>query len=576
MTEVRPLSDAVGTNKKQYGLFATKAYAEGDVIFSESPLMVLSSGDVKFKSISSQFVDAAICTRNDILSSSSSILLAPSILEELNNDPCRISKMRSMLMVLASYAASPSPSDDTNERLLELYHPSIDTTNDNQDEEDAVDFAKLVLKCVKTIAAPNSALRKYDDNQLMEILLIYSCNSFEGGRIYHKLSRVNHSCNPNAVVVAAEKGDKDDSVLKAACDINIGDEISISYLGKYLFAGYPIRQRLLKSNKHFVCQCDRCYNDDTKMNSENASSTTNNSTNGDLASRIPCPSCHPRTGRYLDEDVMFDDDDDTDDHGLKVCYAVPKNGMTPEERSLHCPSCKGTTVFVADDDGDSGSMRKKKEGMAIKYMCMAEDKVFDHLQSSMTNNDNDKDSDTKKQAASSTGDDDNVDTEREMEQQLFQMATSICGAQHWTTHFLNLSLIEESLASFHATLMDPNQDAESMEEMLVDIAECADGIEKAYKYANSLQLKIDSAHWLFDYCVGMARILVGLGDAKSQKYGSTWIEKVEKYAQQFENEDMNKVVIALRDAWKRSEDEGGKKEESVGEEKDDCKRRKIG
>ena len=249
--------------------------------------------------------------------------------------------------------------------------------------------------------------------------------------------------------------------------------------------------------------------------------------------------------------------------------------MTPEERSLYCPSCKGTTICVADDDGDGGSMRKKKEGMAIKYMCMTEDKVFDHLQSS-TNNDNDKDRDTKKQSASSTGDDDNVDTEREMEQQLFQMATSICGAQHWTTHFLNLSLIEESLASFHATLMDPNQDAESMEDMFVDIAECADGIEKAYKYANSIHLKIDSSHWLFDYCVGMARILVGLGDAKSQKYGSTWIEKVEKYAQQFENEDMKKVVIALRDAWKRSEDGGGKKEESVGEENDDCKRRKIG
>ena len=67
MTEVRPLSDAAGTNK-QYGLFATKAYAEGDVIFSESPLV--ASGE-----ISSQFVDSAIDESN---STSSSSVVPPS------------------------------------------------------------------------------------------------------------------------------------------------------------------------------------------------------------------------------------------------------------------------------------------------------------------------------------------------------------------------------------------------------------------------------------------------------------------------------------------------------------------
>ncbi|KAL3790637.1 hypothetical protein ACHAW5_004204 [Stephanodiscus triporus] len=52
------------------------------------------------------------------------------------------------------------------------------------------------------------------------------------------------------------------------------------------------------------------------------------------------------------------------------------------------------------------------------------------------------------------------------------MATSVCGSRHWATHFLNLSLIEESLASFHSTLLTMgqdtgNKDAETLEELPV-------------------------------------------------------------------------------------------------------------
>jgi len=351
-------------------------------------------------------------------------------------------------------------------------------------------------------------------------------------------------------------GANDVSVLKAACAIAPGDEINISYLGKYLYAGYPVRQRMLRESKHFECRCARCNGENVSKGGSDAKSGKGIN-NGDLASRIPCPICHPRTGRYLDEDVMFDEDANDDD-GLKVCYAIPANGLTAEERSLHCPSCKSTTAVVAD----GGSMRKKKEGLVIKYMCMAEDKVFDRMESS--GNDC-QSSDDKKQKSS--GDD--TETERDIDQQFLQMATSICGAQHWATHFLNLSLIEESLASFHSTLMsvgqDPKKDAEMMEELFVEIAEAADGIERAYTFASSLELNLDPAHWLFDYTVGLARALVGIGDVKSQKYGAEWISKVENYSKHFENEGMRKVVDALKDAWKRGE----------GENEKDCKRRKI-
>jgi hypothetical protein len=130
---------------------------------------------------------------------------------------------------------------------------------------------------------------------------------------------------------------------------------------------------------------------------------------------------------------------------------------------------------------------------------------------------------------------------------------------------MNLSLSEEALTNFHVSLMSSGQseteDVGNMDELFTDIAEAADGIERAWKYANDLSLKIDPSHWLFDYSVGLARILVGLGDEKSQKYAAEWITKVEDYAKVFESDGMQKVVMSLKNAWKR-QSSGGKEEET--------------
>ncbi len=120
--------------------------------------------------------------------------------------------------------------------------------------------------------------------------------------------------------------------------------------------------------------------------------------------------------------------------------------------------------------------------------------------------------------------------------------------------------------------------------MLVEIAKAADGIEQAFAFASSLGLRLDPAHWLFDYVVGLARALVGLGDVKSQKYASRWIGRVKNYAEKFENDGMKRVVVALRDAWKRetndrpdeAENSSSGKRCDVQDVKSDSKWRKIG
>lgn len=255
---------------------------------------------------------------------------------------------------------------------------------------------------------------------------------------------------------------------------------------------------------------------------------------------------------------MFDYGEEGD---LTVSYAVPKNGMTAEERSIQCEGCQKVTIFNPNET----SMRKKKEAACVNYMTKAEEKVYDRLEG----NDNVIDGNG---GSNNTGDK-HLDVEREANEQFYEMATSICGAKHWTTNFMNLSLIEESLANFHSTLMSMGQnaaeDAETMEEMLTGIAEAADGIDRALTYASNLKLKTDPAQWLFDYIVGLARTLVGLGDEKSQKYAAQWIEKVEEYAEAFESDAMQKVVSSLKNAWKRHS------LEEAGLDASDKKRQKV-
>jgi hypothetical protein len=134
---------------------------------------------------------------------------------------------------------------------------------------------------------------------------------------------------------------------------------------------------------------------------------------------------------------MFDDDDGMGDdgNGLQVSYAIPSNGASVEERLLYCHNCKGITTV--DGGGGGGSIRKRKEGMAIKYMCMAEDKVFDRLNNGLYGELKNSNLVTTTTTTTTTtgGGDDDMETQHEIDQQFLQMATSVCGSQHWSTHF---------------------------------------------------------------------------------------------------------------------------------------------
>mmetsp|Transcript_58750 Transcript_58750/g.131380 ORF Transcript_58750/g.131380 Transcript_58750/m.131380 type:complete len:501 (+) Transcript_58750:125-1627(+) len=73
--------------------------------------------------------------------------------------------------------------------------------------------------------------------------------------MYFMSSFMSHGCLPNAVW----HHDNDDFTLRARRDIQVGDEIVVSYLSEEaLLESTPARRQSLQGSKDFLCSCDRC------------------------------------------------------------------------------------------------------------------------------------------------------------------------------------------------------------------------------------------------------------------------------------------------------------------------------
>ena len=126
--------------------------------------------------------------------------------------------------------------------------------------------------------------------------------------------------------------------------------------------------------------------------------------------------------------------------------------------------------------------------------------------------------------------------------------------------------IEKRLALLHGTMLvsGTNSSNTASQETLdmTDVAECIDHAERLWNFVKGMNLKSHPGHFLGSLTIGVARLLVGLGDEKSMKYGAEWAEKVnaDYYDKDFEGDGMKKVVHTLIHAWKREDREDVGKE----------------
>ena len=136
------------------------------------------------------------------------------------------------------------------------------------------------LKATKTAydaadsGAEKELARKHRRTREMVCSLYYSVatNNFtcfstddhlESYGLYRVLSRVNHSCEPNALVATLDAS-RQEMVLIATKPIATGEAITWSYLGtsqRFMNGSYEERNRRLFNQYRFVCRCERCLAD---------------------------------------------------------------------------------------------------------------------------------------------------------------------------------------------------------------------------------------------------------------------------------------------------------------------------
>lgn len=125
-------------------------------------------------------------------------------------------------------------------------------------------LSQWVNTCTKSLENDKSKLKKFNKylDKLYDRLDKYAgqfLNS-EGSALFELQSCANHSCNPNAEIVF--KNNNNEVSLKALGDIHQGEEITISYLDECsLTRSRHSRQKILKENYLFLCDCDKCLSE---------------------------------------------------------------------------------------------------------------------------------------------------------------------------------------------------------------------------------------------------------------------------------------------------------------------------
>ena len=139
----------------------------------------------------------------------------------------------------------------------------------------------------------------------------------------------------------------------------------------------------MKRDKYFECQCDRCCRDDAE---------------GDIAASIPCTQCHERVGRFLEEEVQYDDEGE-------VLYTQPLKGQGQGPQSNDSYLCpKSLKEYKIPLDSELHLTMKKTVEKAVLHL-------------------EDADDDNK--------DDDDDDERLSLLEQLASLSSSVLGAKHW-------------------------------------------------------------------------------------------------------------------------------------------------
>jgi len=221
---------------KGKGLVATRKVAAGDVLLQEMPLMVIDSTDSEVSSdhFKLEFEVQGEATQKKVLELFDPVKddLKLELLENINEVEAGIRKGRE--------------EDPGNQELGELVQRmgELGAGIIREADEEEEDYIRA-----QRIFAANSM-------QVCEVGAIYSSTE---GALYHHISLINHSCNPNAVW-SWTKGNFRKKVVRAIKPIKKGEEILVNYidLEDFNYGNRESRRLALVDKFGFFCKCSEC------------------------------------------------------------------------------------------------------------------------------------------------------------------------------------------------------------------------------------------------------------------------------------------------------------------------------
>jgi len=221
---------------KGKGLVTTRKVAAGDVLLQEMPLMVIDSTDSEVSSdhFKLEFEVLGEATQKKVLELFDPVKddLKLELLENINEVEAGIRKGRE---------ENPDNQElgELAQRMGELGAGII-----READEEEEDYIRA-----QRIFAANSM-------QVCEVGAIYSSTE---GALYHHISLINHSCNPNAVW-SWTNGNFRKKVVRAIKPIKKGEEILVNYidLEDFNYGNRESRRLALVDKFGFFCKCSEC------------------------------------------------------------------------------------------------------------------------------------------------------------------------------------------------------------------------------------------------------------------------------------------------------------------------------
>lgn len=217
------------------------------------------------------------------------------------------SRLKLILLVglekaIAAFKDSKSTSDTTHTSLAYEYKSKYDQVLSLVDHQDKIDGNSALKQCISAIGLTFLLVERnlinddLDEKMIIGELLMKHMQQLQfnsigiykrlerklenlqsashmsknhcvndeekiGSGLYPLTSLLNHSCNSN--LIDEERGRR--VSFRASRDINVGEEVSISYGPQLQTMPKSIRQKFLSTHYHFNCNCAVCQNDKNEI-----------------------------------------------------------------------------------------------------------------------------------------------------------------------------------------------------------------------------------------------------------------------------------------------------------------------